>query len=597
MKEFIKTIFASALGFFLAQLTIVFFLFAVIGAIMSSSKQSNLTETLADSGKPQVLFLHLFGEIPEHKESVPDSFRPFIYREIGYSLTDYIEAIDSAKTDEEISGIYLKLDPLATGWATLTALRESLASFKESGKFIYTYAESFSEPTYYLASVSDRIYQYSQGSFELNGMAAIPFYFKNLLEKLDVQPIIFKVGSYKSAVEPFIRESMSPEARQQTTELLNDIWNHYSEKVAESRTLESTQLNEWATELKITNAKQAFEAKLIDLLKSESEVFDDIKAEIKWKKDKKLNFKRVGNYLDKDTPHFSFSKKKLKLDGDNIAVIQVSGEITGGYSTETTVGSKTLIRQLRKAKEDEAIKAVVLRVNSPGGSALASDVVWKEASAIDASKPVVVSMGDMAASGGYYIAASGRFIFAEPTTITGSIGVFGVLVNLKGLLNNKLGLTTDRVTTHTYSDIGQSSRPIMDYERNIIQSEIESTYKRFLSIVSSSRKIAIEKADELGQGRVWSGVAAHKLGLVDSLGGLPKAIAKAAELAGVSDYNVHYFTPREEPWEWLFSNINGQLRSLFLSDEEWRILQSFKLLKDKRKIQALDFQWLHTSIR
>lgn len=592
MKQFIKSIFASAFGFLLAQLTIVFLFFAFLGVMGRSSHQPT-TDAAEESAKAQILNLHLFGDIPDHKERVPDSFRPFVHRDLAYSLPDYIKAIQAAQADEDIAGIYLSIDHLSAGWANLTTLRKSLVAFKESGKFIYTYSDSYSEKSYYLASTADSIYLYSQGSFEHNGIASIPMFVKGLLQKLEVKPLIFRVGTYKSAVEPLTRTSMSSEARQQSQTLLFDLWNHYLETISKSRGLSIEQLTTIAEKLSVNNAKQAFDSKLVDVLRSESELFEDLKTKLSIPKDKKLYMKKVSAYLKDDKKNrFSFSQRQPKLEGDHIAIIHVEGEIHMGYSDEDTVGSKSVVRQLRKVKKDEAIKAVVIRINSPGGSALASDIIWKEAAAIDAIKPVVISMGNVTASGGYYIASGGRYIFAEPTTITGSIGVFGVLFNLKDFFNNKLGITTDRVYTHNYSDIGQSSREMTPFERSVIQKETEITYDRFLQIVSSARNIPTNEVDKIGQGRVWSGVAAQKVGLVDELGDLQMATKKAAELAGISDFEIHKVPPREEPWQWLFGSLGAKVRSYFISQEEWQFIRTVRQMKKWNEVMALDLRLL-----
>jgi protease IV len=449
-------------------------------------------------------------------------------------------AIEAAKENENIKGIYMKAGTFSAGQAGLKELRDALLDFKESGKFIYSYGEYYTEPAYYLSSVADKVYMNPSGLIELNGFASEIVFFKGMFEKLEVQPEVFRVGDFKSAVEPFILDKMSEENRLQTQSFLNDLNKVMIGEIAESRGIPADTLFNISNKMLVRKVKDAVDFKLVDDLWYEDQVIDAMKEKLGLTQDDKVPTINVSNLN-------STVKTKNRTSKNRIAVVVAEGDIMSGRS-EGSIGSETFQKEIRDARKNKDVKAIVLRVNSPGGSALASEVIWRELELASKEKPVIASMGEVAASGGYYIAAAADTIVAQPNTITGSIGIFAMWFNAQGLLNNKLGITTDVVKTGELSDMLTPTRKITDVERSIFQAQVEEGYDVFLTRVAEGRNKTKEEIMKIASGRVWTGNQAKENGLVDILGDLEDAIEIAAKKAGVADdYRVVYY-PIQKPW-------------------------------------------------
>ncbi|GAL84225.1 protease IV [Sporocytophaga myxococcoides] len=523
MKQFFKIVFGTVIGIFL-------FLIICFGLILlASGKKEELKENT-------VLKLELNKRIVERET---DNFLsqlnlPFGDTEGSIGLLELKKAIKNAKADSRIKGIVLKTSSVEAGYASLEEIRRALLDFKSTGKFLIAYGDSYSEGAYFLASVADKIYLPEEGGLELNGLEVEILFFKKLLDKLEIKPELFKVGEYKSASEPFIRENMSDENRKQLTELLDSFYKVYISDVAKSRKIEDAKLKEISDSMKVRKAQDALQYNLITDVGYFSEAEDFIRKKLLIQSKEKINYIGYNHYL-----YDIREDEEEKTSSNKIAVIYANGSIEDGQGTNNTIGGESLAREIRKAREDDKIKAIVLRVNSPGGSALASDIIWNEVQLC--KKPIIASMGDMAASGGYYISMACDTILAEPSTITGSIGVFGLFFQGEKFLNEKIGITTDRVKTGQYSDIGSFTRPVSSSERQIIQSEVDRIYDSFTQKAAKGRKISVDKLREVAKGRVWSGTQAKELKLVDMFGGLDDAVDIAAEKAKLGkDYKIVY---------------------------------------------------------
>ena len=526
MKQFFKFVFASMVGIILSSILLFVIFIASIGALVSSSNDEVIV------AENTILHVNLNVPIVERGSTSPLDdldLGPF-KGDKTLGLDNILKSINHAKSDDNIKGIYLDVSYLVTGFASIEEIRDALIEFKKSGKFIIAYSEVYSQGAYYLASVANKIYLNPQGILELKGFSSEIMFLKGALEKLDIEAQIIKVGTYKSAVEPFILDKMSDANRLQTKELLGSMYNHFTAQISASRKIPQDSIIAIADGLKSRSPEDAVKYKLVDALKYKDEVLVELKA--KTGIDKKKNLKTVS------ISDYAKTVSKTSTASDRIAVIYANGEINSGEGDENTIGSEGISKALRKARLDDKVKAVVLRVNSPGGSSLASDVIWREVLLTKKVKPIIVSMGDYAASGGYYIACAADSIFAEPNTITGSIGVFAIIPNMKGFFNNKLGLTFDGVKTGQFADLGNISRPLTAPEKMILQREVNRTYSDFTKIVANGRKISQTYVDSIGQGRVWTGEQALKLKLVDRIGHLEDAIASAAKKARIKEYKI-----------------------------------------------------------
>ncbi len=528
MKQFFKFMFASMLGFFLSFVILFFIFLFIVSGIVSMSKDG---VTMVSSNS--VLELNFDHPIKERTSKNP--FDGFDFASLksdqDLGLNDILKNIEKAKNDNHIKGIFLNLSTLQAGISTIEEIRNQLIDFKSSHKFIFAYSEDYTQGTYYLASVADKIYMNPQGYLDFHGLRSELTFFKGALEKLEVEPEIIRHGKFKSAVEPFINDKMSPENRIQIATLLHSVWDQYVDDVAESRKISSEELHKIANDLLARTPEEALSLKMIDKLAYFDEVQSDLKKITGIGESTKLSLVTLKKYDKASSSSKPFSAKK-------IAIIYAVGEIGGGDGDDERIGSDRISEAIRKARTDSSIKAIVLRVNSPGGSALASDIIWREMTLAQKVKPVVVSMGDVAASGGYYISCAADTIVAQPNTITGSIGVFGLMFNAQKMFNNKLGITFDTVKTGKFAELGSLTRPLSASEKEIIQQQVERIYETFITHVADGRKMDKANVDSIGQGRVWSGTDAKRLGLVDVLGGLDKAVEIAARLAKLETYRT-----------------------------------------------------------
>jgi protease-4 len=558
MKDFFKFVFASMLGFILSFFVVFLLLIVLITAVVSTAGSDGKVSVASNS----VLHVSLDYPIKERTDKNPFSELSFLGLESKkkLGLNEILQGIEEAKSDDHIKGIYLDASSLESGMATMEEIRNALLEFKKSGKFIIAYSEVYSQGAYYLATAADKIYLNPEGMIDFRGLSSEIMFFKGALDKLDIEAQIIKVGTYKSAVEPFILDKMSEPNKQQVTSFLGSMYDHFLSEISKSRKIPKNTLFSLADSAKIRAPKDALTYKMIDGLKYKDEVLDELKKLTKV--DKKKEIKSVS--LEEYAPAES---EKEESSQNRIAVIYANGEIMSGEGNDETIGSERISRAIRKARTDDKVKAIVLRVNSPGGSALASDVIWRETVLAKKAKPVIVSMGDLAASGGYYIACAADSIFAQPNTITGSIGVFGIIPNMQKFFNNKLGITFDGVKTGKFADLGTVSRPLTEAERMIIQLEVNKTYDTFTKKVADGRNKSQSYIDSIGQGRVWSGSEALQRGLVDRLGNIDDAIASAAKKAKIKDFKIVNYPAQVDPIKSLFDNSADKVKAYFVKRE------------------------------
>ncbi|MFA8300038.1 MAG: signal peptide peptidase SppA [Hyphomicrobiales bacterium] len=552
MKHFFRSLLASIIGSFvgMAILLIVFFV-VIVGASMKLGKQP-----VKDIQTNSVLKLTL--DYPLNERTIEDPFATFSPSLKGYNgsgLTEVIKALDSAAEDNKIKGVYLELSDIPAGMATIQALRKAISDFRKSGKFVYAYSKAYSQKAYYLGSVADEVYLHPMGAVIFQGLNAQIMFYKNLLNKLDIDVQVIRHGKFKSAVEPFILDKMSAANEEQTRTYLNSIWGQIVDGVSQSRNISGDELNNIADLLTGFSAKNSLETKLVDKLLYDDEMIALLKEKTGINEDEDIKFVTPQKYIAALQ-----ATKKPNVARDRVAVIYAIGEIKQGEGSDKVIGSARISKAIREARLDDRVKAIVVRVNSPGGDALASDVIGREIILAKKVKPVVISMGDLAASGGYWISAHGSRIFAEPTTITGSIGVFGMLPNIQGLLNNLIGVNISEVSTNSNSDFGSLAKPLSPYQRNIIQQQIETIYDDFTTWVAEGRGLTKTHVDSIGQGRVWSGADAIKIGLVDEFGGLKDAVNYAAKEANVSEYRIINLPEPIDPFKKIFEQYLGQAK-------------------------------------
>lgn len=489
---------------------------------------------------------------------------------------DVVRLIHKAGNDDKIKGIYLMSGMSPNGFATSEEIRNALIAFKKSGKFIVAYSEMMSQKSYHVANVADKIYVNPKGFFNWTGFSSELLFLKGTLEKLDIEPQIFYAGKFKSATEPLRTDKMSPENKLQTSVWLNDLYSHFLINAAAARKTDTATLHRLANEAAIKNPQDAVANKLIDAVKYDDEIKDEIKQRLNLGKFDKINFISINSYF-KTGAH-------KKLSGERIALIYAQGNIIDGGGDQGQIGSANYIKLIRKARLDKTIKAIVFRVNSGGGSALASETIWRELSLAKKEKPVVVSFGDVAASGGYYISCAADSIFASPTTITGSIGVFGIIPNMEGFFKNKLGVTFDGVKTGPYADLGAIYRPMNENEKKFVQQTIDEIYLSFKQRVADGRKQSIEFVDSIAQGRVWSGNRAIGIGLVDKFGGLQDAVDCAARLAKLKDYRLREYPEVQNLFERLFggtkdNTLKTEMIKKGLGEDQFKIYNEMLRIK------------------
>lgn len=579
MVKFLKYTLATFAGGIVAAIVLFFLGFAILmGIAASGEKEVKIKENT-------ILLLELDGPIVERTADDPfaEAFAEVTGGQVPQGLNKILSNIKKAKRDENISGIVLESGLMSAGYATIEEIRNALIDFKESGKFIYCFAPIYTQKAYYLASVADKVYLNPGGMLEFKGLFSQRMFFKGTLEKLGIEMQVFKHGKFKSAVEPFIREDMSEPARLQTETYINSMWNHLVSKISESRGVSVEDLQAIADKMPMfRNQKELMESGLIDGLKYKDEVLSELKKVTETDEADDLRAVKGRKYAKVYVP--SETKGIIR---DKIAIIYAEGEIDGTDSNQG-INSKKISKAIRKARRDSSIKAIVFRVNSPGGSALGSEIIWREVKLARETKPFIVSMGDLAASGGYYISCEADAIIAHPTTLTGSIGIFGMIPNTEGL-TKKIGLSFDGVKTNEFADMPSLNRPFRKEEKELLQAYIELGYDTFITRCADGRKTTKEEIDEVGQGRVWSGENATGINLVDKLGGINDALALAKEKAGLDKYRVVELPEIPDPLEQLIKELTGEAKMFVgksIMGEEYKYLQTLENLKNGHQIQA-----------
>jgi len=565
MKSFFKYLFATILGLFIFSIIWVVIFFGIIGAAMSGTKEVRISDN-------SVFELKLEGILVErHKNDVISSFASEINSSVSeIALDDIMASIDKATDNDNIKGIYLHIGDFSASVASLQEIYNGLERFKKTGRFIVAYADSYGNGTYYLSSIADKVYMNPSGTLALTGINISTVFFKDLLSKIGVEVQIFKVGTFKSAVEPFTQTSMSEANRLQLTTFINSIWTEITKTIARNRGITESEVNLYADSgLFLDDAQTAVQHKLIDSLVYSS----DMKEIIEKRVDKDYNALTIND--------MKFVARNKEYSKNRIVIVYAVGEIDGGNKNDG-IDSEDISEYLLDIADNDKIKAVVLRINSPGGSAYGSEQIWKAVSVVKSKKPIVVSMGDYAASGGYYIACNTDRIFAQPTTLTGSIGIFGIFPNIGGL-TDKLGIKFDNVKTNKYSDFGATYRPMNTEERVILQRYINNGYELFTKRCAEGRDMNIDSLKAIAEGRIYSGTDAMRLGLVDEMGGLEEAIAFAAKKANISDYTLKYYPS--------VKSLIEQISDIFSTSVEERIVKSqlgenYRLLRTIQRAQT-----------
>lgn len=532
MKSFLKNILSTIIGI-VSSILLLLIIMLVIFSIASTDNEVKIK-------KNSILKIDLSNNtIVERSPTNPLEAFNFTGEMLdNLELKEVLDNIEKAKYDDNIVAIYLNNTIVNAGLSQTEEIRNKLLEFKKTGKRIISYSEVYSQLSYYLSSVSNSIYLNPEGVIDLKGLSASPMFYKGLLEKLDIDMQIIRHGKFKSAVEPFTLTKMSAENREQMSLFLNSIANNLMDSIANQRGLTISEVQNHADQLSLENAKSCIELNYVDALMYQDQVNDSL---LSLSQSEKLNIISINKYSSVKINTKDISRNK-------IAIIYATGSISSGKGSESSIGSETTAKAIKDAREDKNVKGIVFRINSGGGSALASDVIWRETILTKEAKiPFVVSMGDYAASGGYYIACAADSIVANPTTLTGSIGVFGMIPNLQNFYKNKLGITIDTANTNKYADMG-INRPLTNYEKRKIQKSIANVYETFITHVSEGRNISKSSVDEIGQGRIWTGYDAKKIGLIDTYGGIEKAIDIASTLANIDDYRIISLPKKKDPF-------------------------------------------------
>lgn len=576
MKNFLSSLLATITG--LVIMTVLVFL--IFMGIIAASTSKDPVEVKENS----LLVAKFNAKIMDRANEDPFALLfsgNFMYDEI-MGLNQILKDLDKAKADDNIEGIFMRLGAVSAGIATLGEIREAMLDFKESGKFIYAYSDAYTQKSYYLASVADSVFMTPEGMFLFNGMSAEVMFYKDALEKVGVEMQVIRHGSYKGAVEPFLRNDLSPENREQIESYVGALWGKIVEDISVSRGMSVEKLNRIADDLSTIDSDQLVETGMIDGLIYYDEMLTLMKGKLGVEEEDDLEAVSLKSY--KDAP----VKEKKKYSKDKVAVIYAMGSVVDGNAGEGYISSERISKAIRKARRDKSVKAIVFRINSGGGSGSASDVIHREVMLAAKEKPVVASMGDVAASGGYYIAAPADTILASPGTITGSIGVFGLFPNVQKLMNDKIGVTTDVVKTNENSNILTAMDPLDPNERVIVQKMIDDFYINFVNIVAEGRGKSYDEIDAIAGGRVWAGSNALELGLIDMYGGLQKSIEVAAEMAGLEDYRVQSLPRLEDPMAAIMKQLTGG--SMVRTD---RILQRELGLSYRHYRKIQDIQKMH----
>ena len=583
MKQFFKYVLATIVGFIAISIIGFFFFFMIIAALVSSTEKQVAVQNNS------MLVLNLDRQILDRAPNNPfdDLDIPGFNQAKTIGLDDITKSLKKAVSDDRIKGIYLKLSMINGGMASVEEIRNALIAFKDScDKPVYAHADKYmlDQKAYYLATVADKIVIHPEVSVDFRGIGGEMMFYKNALKKIGVEMQIVRHGKFKAAVEPFMLDKMSDENREQQLTYMGSLWNHMLNGISEKRNLSIEQLNLLADEVQTFNkGKKAVESGLVDEVKYKDEVLADLREITGISGTKGVPIVGASDYADAPV-----KGKNKKFSRNKVAVIYASGEIGMSLGGEFISGDE-LSKEIRKVRQDSSYKAIVLRINSPGGTVFDSETIWREVKLAAEERTLVVSFGDVAASGGYYLACAADKIVASPNTITGSIGIFGQIPNFGELLNDKLEITTDVVKTNKNSDLLTLTRPMTDYERNLLQATIEEGYDTFISHVAEGRGMTKEQVDEIGQGRVWSGENAKEIGLIDEFGGLQDAIDLAVEMEGLEDYRTVSLPTLPDPFEELFKTGTDNIRAKFIKNElgeKYRYYEYFKKASQMNGIYA-----------
>ncbi|MDP4222861.1 MAG: signal peptide peptidase SppA [Bacteroidota bacterium] len=578
MKDFLKYTLATITGIIIASILFFVILIASLSSLaISGEKPASVPDN-------SVLVLKAGVEIPDRGSNNPFAGFDIINLTVtpAPGLNEILQNLKKAAEDNKIKGVLIENGIMPSGWATMEEIRDALIRFRESGKFVLAYSDYLlMQEGYYLSTAADKIYIGPSSTVDFKGLSGEVMFYKNALEKLGVDVQVVRHGKFKGAVEPFILDKLSKENQEQIKAYVGSIWSHVIENISRSRGIPPDSLNKLADNLVGYEAPGALKSGLVDGLLYRNQLIDTMKVLSGLKTDDKLNMVSMSKYTKVPNPHKMVSAK------NKIAVIFASGTIIMGKGNEGNIGGNAYSDLIRQERKDSTIKAIVLRVNSPGGNAIASDLIWKELELAAEVKPVVVSMGNYAASGGYYISAPGTKIVADPTTITGSIGVFGLIPNTAKLMKDKLGISTETVNTNKNSDFPSVYRPMSPYEKEVMQADIEKIYSDFITKVSSGRKMTVSAVDSIGQGRVWSGTEAIRIGLVDTIGGLNASIEMAARLAGVKTFSLRELPVPEDPYTRIISQLTGDIRARILKNELGEYKKFFDQLKEIKDLSGI----------
>ncbi len=571
MKTFLKMVLAVITGLIIASILFFIVTLSVFsGMAAAGRKQATISEKT-------VLVMKTGATIPDRSKGNPFTTLDPVTMSFTQTpgLNEILKNLKKAAKDDNISGILIENGTMPSGWATADELRTALKEFRESGKFVYSYSDYIlMQESYFISTAADKVWINPTSSFDFKGLAAEVSFYKDALEKLGVEVQVIRHGKFKGAVEPYILDKLSDENRLQISEYVGSIWEHVVNAISESRGVPAEKVMALADSLAGYDATRMTTAGLIDGTIYRDQLEDSIRTAAGIEKDKKINYVTMSKYSNAAVKHSETTGK------DKIAVLFAEGSIVMGEGDDSNIGGNRYAEEMRKLRKDSTVKAIVFRVNSRGGNAIASDIIWREVELTDKVKPVVVSMGNYAASGGYYISAAARKIMASPVTVTGSIGVFGLIPNAQALLDNKLGISSDVVRTNAHSDSPSLTRPLSAFERDAIQSNVEQTYSTFTGVVAAGRNMRQTAVDSIGQGRVWSGTDAIPIGLVDSFGGLEDAIKEAASLAGLEDYKTIEKPESGDFYTKFLKELTGDIRAKAIRNELGEISRYYFDLKD-----------------
>jgi protease IV len=578
MKNFLKYTLATITGIIITSILFFIILLAIVSTMAISGEKP------ASISGNSILVLKAGVTIPDQGSTNPYAGFDIINMTIipAPGLNEILQNIKKASSDNKIKGILIENGLQPSGWATTEEIREALEKFRADGKFVIAYSDYvLLQEGYYLSTAADKIYVNPSSTVDFKGLSGEVMFYKKALEKIGVEVQVIRHGKFKGAVEPFILDQLSKENEEQIKSYVGSLWSHVVDNISKARGIAPEKINQLADNLVGYVAPGALENKLVDGLIYRNALIDTLKILSGLTTDDKINMVSMTRYSKVPDP------KKMVSAKNKIAVIYASGTIVMGKGNENNIGGNAFGDLIRKERKDSTVKAIVLRVNSPGGNAIASDVMWKELELASKVKPVVVSMGNYAASGGYYISAPGTKIFASPTTITGSIGVFGLIPNAGKLMNQKLGISTETVNTNKNSDFPSVYRPMTVYEKEVMQLSIEKVYSDFISKVSSGRKMSVTAVDSIGQGRVWSGTDAMKIGLVDATGGLKASVEEAAKLAGIDTYSIRELPAATDPFTRILSQLSGEIKMRILKNELGEYKKLFDEIQEIKNLSGI----------